>query len=96
MFERLKHKWKVSGWRLLLILITFAVGGSLTGLAGRKIMFWTGIESSLAYIPVYILVVSLLWPISVLLVSIPFGQFRFFLHYLQRLFSKLGKAFNKN
>jgi hypothetical protein len=44
MFKSLQQKWKVSGWRLLLILFTFAIGGSLTGLAGKKLMTVSGIE----------------------------------------------------
>ena len=38
MFERLKKKWKVSGLQLALIIATFAIGGSVTGYAGKKII----------------------------------------------------------
>src|SRR3712207_4664359 len=87
MFKRLQKKWKVSGWRLLLILITFAVGGSLTGLAGRKIM--SAVENAWIYVPVYIIVVTLIWPLMVLLVSIPLGQFFFFRSYLKKMGSRM-------
>lgn len=60
-----------------MILITFAVGGSLTGIAGKKLMSFTGIESPWLFVPVYIIVVTLVWPIMVLAVSIPLGQFPF-------------------
>lgn len=91
MFNRLQQKWKVNGWRLLLILITFALGGSLTGLAGRKVMLLLGINNPWIYVPIYIIIVTLIWPLMVLLVSIPLGQFRFFIEYL----GKMGKRFSK-
>ena len=37
MFKRLQEKWKVSALRVLLIILTFAIGGSLTGYAGRGV-----------------------------------------------------------
>ncbi len=39
---------------------------------------------------VYIIVVTLLWPLAVLLVSIPFGQFRFFIGYLKKMGRRMG------
>jgi len=37
-YERLQQKWKVNGVQLTLILITFAVGGSLTGQVAKWVM----------------------------------------------------------
>ena len=87
MIERLQKKWKVSGWRLLLILITFAIGGSITGYLGKRIISFTGIENLLLYIPVYIIIITVIWPLMVLLISIPLGQFIFFKKYI----GKIGK-----
>jgi hypothetical protein len=36
MFEKLRQKWKVNVLQLVLILCTFAIGGSLTGYAAKK------------------------------------------------------------
>ena len=44
MFQRLQQKWKVNGLQVLLILCTFAIGGSLTGFAGKKLMNLLSIE----------------------------------------------------
>ena len=96
MLDRLQKKWGVSPTRLLLILITFALGGSATGFVGRKIMDLTGIENPWAYIPVYIIVVTLVWPLMVLLVSIPFGQFIFFRKYIAKLFRKISGRSRSN
>ena len=90
MFARLKDKWGVSGWRLALILITFAVGGSLAGFLAKKVMNILELSQDWLYGIVYILVVTLIWPLSVLMVSILFGQFSFFLDYIKRLGSKMG------
>lgn len=90
MFDRLQHKWKVSGPRLALILVTFAVGGSLTGYAGRRLMNFLPIEQNGWWVLVYIILVTLIWPFAVLFVSIPFGQFRFFTAYLKKMGTRMG------
>ena len=73
MFERLQKKWKVSGLKLAIIIITFAIGGSLTGYAGKKIMNLFAIEKGVPWIIIYVLLITIIWPLAVLAVSIPFG-----------------------
>jgi formyltetrahydrofolate-dependent phosphoribosylglycinamide formyltransferase len=90
MFQRLQQKWKVNGLQLLLILCTFAIGGSLTGYIGKKLMNLLSIDQKVLWVVVYIIVVTLLWPLAVLLVSIPFGQFRFFSGYLKKMGRRMG------
>jgi hypothetical protein len=90
MFEKLKQKWKVNMLQLVLILCTFAIGGSLTGFAGKKIMNLLPIGSDWLWAIIYILLVTIIWPMMVLLVSIPFGQFRFFSGYTRKLGEKVG------
>lgn len=90
MFERLKQKWKVNALQLALILCTFAIGGSLTGFAGKKIMNLLSVELDWLWAIIYIILVTIIWPIMVLIVSIPFGQFSFFLNYTKKLGQKLG------
>jgi uncharacterized membrane protein YoaK (UPF0700 family) len=89
MFNNLQKKWKVRGWQLLLILIVFALGGSLTGYIGKKLMSVFEIEILVLYIIIYILIVTLIWPFAVLLVSIPFGQFTFFRKYIAGMGTRL-------
>jgi len=95
MFERLQKKWKVSGLQLALILFTFAIGGSLTGFVGKKIMNLLAIQQDWLWAVVYILLITIIWPMAVLLVSIPFGQFRFFTGYIRRLGEKMGMVRRK-
>lgn len=90
MFDRLQKKWKVSGPQLILILCTFAIGGSLTGFLGKKIMNFLQIELDWLWAILYIILITIIWPMAVLLVSIPFGKFRFFVNYIRKMGGKLG------
>lgn len=91
MFERLKQKWGVNALQLTLILITFAVGGSCCGYLGRLVLNALSIENEFVRIPLYIILVTLLWPVCVLVISIFTGQFPFFRNYLK----KMGRYFTK-
>ena len=86
MFQKLQNKWKVSAARLLLIIATFAIGGSLCGYLGRKLMAYTSLDKGVLWIVFYIILVTLLWPFCVLVISIPLGQFTFFKWYLIKIF----------
>lgn len=90
MFEKLRQKWKVNALQLTLILFTFAIGGSLTGFVAKKIMYLLKIEADWLWAIVYIFLITVIWPMMVILVSIPFGQFRFFSNYTRKLGEKLG------
>jgi len=89
MFEKLKARWKVNGINLLLIITTFALGGSLCGWAGRKLLLLTGLEKGVAWLVLYIILVTLLWPLCVLVISIPLGQFAFFRKYILKIGRKM-------
>lgn len=96
MFKNLQAKWKVNGWQMALILITFAIGGSLTGLTGRKLLALTGMVHSVPYYILHVVVMTLLWPFAVLLVSVPMGQYPFFIKYIRRMLGRLaGKSHAK-
>jgi formyltetrahydrofolate-dependent phosphoribosylglycinamide formyltransferase len=89
MLEKLQQRWKVNGVNLILIIFTFALGGSLCGIAGRKIMEVTSIEKGIIWILAYILLITLLWPLCVILISIPLGQFSFFKKYIHKIWAKI-------
>lgn len=96
MFKRLRKKWKVNGLQLMLILCTFAIGGSATGFAAKKIINALPIGQDWLWAVIYIILVTLLWPLAVLLISIPFGQFRFFSRYIRKLGAKMGLGMQSN
>ena len=90
MLKQLQKKWKVNALQLVLIICTFAIGGSLTGFVGKKIMNELGIGLDWIWAVVYILLITVIWPLAVIIVSIPFGQFSFFLKYIRKIGSKFG------
>ena len=97
MFRKLRDKWGVSALRLFLILCTFAIGGSLSGYAARKLLQVMEVEQGALWVIAYVLLITLLWPLAVLLVSIPFGQLGFFRKYLVRIGKKLfGRKSNRS
>src|SRR5262245_9967908 len=89
MLAGLKKRWKVSGWRFLLILISFAVAGSATGYLAKLLMNFLDIETGWIYVLIYIIAVTLLWPLMVIVVSLLFGQFNFFSNYLSRMSNRI-------
>ena len=75
MFEKLRQKWKVNVFQLVLILCTFAIGGSLTGYVAKKIMNALSIEADWLWAIIYIILVTVIWPAMVLLTSNAIFQF---------------------
>jgi hypothetical protein len=90
MFEGLQKKWKVNSLQLVLILCTFAIGGSATGFVAKKVMNALAIQQDWLWAVVYILLLTIIWPLAVIIVSIPFGQFRFFTAYIKKIGAKMG------
>ena len=95
MLNKLQQKWKVSKGRLLLILVTFATGGSVCGMLGKLILGNFIIEKGILWFVLYIVLITLLWPICVLAISIITGQFTFFKKYLMKMFNRMSGK-NKN
>lgn len=89
MFVRLKEKWKVNWLQFVLIFTTFALGGSLCARAGNWLLSFVLTEKSVLYWLIYVPLITVLWPLCVLMVSIPLGQFRFFSNYLKRIWNKI-------
>ena len=90
MFKKWQNKWKVTGLQLALIIATFALGGSLCGYVGRFILQNTQLEKGALWIFTYILLVTLLWPLCVLIISVPLGQFGFFKKYVGKILSRFN------
>ena len=90
MLKKLQQHWKVNGINLVMIILTFALGGSLCGWAGRKILLFTNIEKGVVWILLYIILITILWPVCVLLISFPFGQFVFFKKYLSKVWNRMS------
>ena len=96
MLKKLQQRWKVNGLNLVLIITTFALGGSLCGYTGRKLLMLTNLEKGFLWFILYILLITLLWPLCVLLISIPLGQFSFFKRYLIKVWGKMSGSSNNS
>lgn len=87
---KLKGKWQVKNiLQVILILCTFALGGSLCAYLGRHIKNEIGLPGGLAGVLISIVLATILWPLCVLLISIPLGQFKFFRKYLVKLGNRM-------
>jgi hypothetical protein len=89
MFKKLKEKWQVSWWRFTFIFITFAIGGSSCAKIASIILQYFISEKDFVYWIIYVPLVTILWPICVIIVSIPLGQFNFFKNYLKKMWLKI-------
>ncbi len=90
MFQKLKDRWKVNTLNLVLIISTFAIGGSLCGKAGARLLELGGLQKNFSYWFIYVLLIMLLWPLFVITVSIPLGQFSFFKNYLLHIWQRIS------
>jgi hypothetical protein len=94
MFVKLKKKWKVeSNTQLFLILCTFAVTGTSTAFISREITSWLGFNDQTWWFWRFLVRASVLvfgYQVIILLVSIVFGQFRFFWNYEKKILVWMG------
>jgi formyltetrahydrofolate-dependent phosphoribosylglycinamide formyltransferase len=90
--KSLQEKWKVGAGQFWLIILTFALGGSLSGRLCSYLLKMVFLEKNWAFWLIYPLFLTILWPFSVIFVSFFTGQFRFFKGYLTRVGSRLFGA----
>lgn len=92
MFKKLKKRWKIrSNFGVLIILIVFAITGSLTVYVRKAIFDLSGITSEthlLIKIPFYIIVLLTVYNILLLVIGSVFGQFRFFWEFEKKFFGR--------
>ena len=93
MFKRLQQKWKVSGTQIFFIICVFAITGTATAFLTKQVTTWLALEvSSIWFLLVKLLVLIFGYQFVIMLVAIPFGQFKFFWNYekkILRWFAKL-------
>ena len=87
--KRLQEKWKLGTGQFWLVILTFALGGSLSGRLCSFLLKLVFLEKNWAFWLVYPLFLTILWPFSVIFVSFFTGQFAFFKGYLSRVGSRL-------
>ena len=93
MFTRLQQKWKVTGWQLCVILVVFAITGTLTAWVSKTITAWLGMDAGTFWLWKLLVRIAVLifgYQAILLLTAFVFGQFAFFLEYEKKILRWLG------
>ncbi len=92
MFERLKKRWNIqNNFQVIIILVVFAITGSLTVYVRKAIFDLIGITAEthlLIKIPFYIIVLLAVYNFLLIVIGSVFGQFRFFWDFEKRFFGR--------
>lgn len=95
--QKLQAKWGLKPLAFWLVILSFALGGSLSGRLCSFLLNMAFSEKNWAFWLFYPLVLTILWPFSVIFVSLFTGQYAFFKGYLGRVGAKLmGASFKAN
>ena len=100
--KKLKDKWNItSNFQLIIILIVFAITGSLSLVVSEPILEILGINSSSMstwlFTPLRLIIVFPIYQLLILAIGFLFGQFNFFWQLEKKMLIKMGfsKFFNK-
>ena len=100
--KKLKDKWNItSNFQLIVILIVFAITGSLSLVLSEPILEILGIKSSSMstwlFTPLRLIIVFPVYQLLILAIGFLFGQFNFFWQLEKKMLIKMGfsKFFNK-
>lgn len=93
--EKLKKHWNItSNSQLTLILLVFAVNGSLSGIITKPFLSFVGFNQGsvhvLIYWVVYFIIISFIYFSLLIIVSKIFGQHTFFKEFAKKSLSPLG------
>lgn len=95
--EKLKQRWGItSNFRLVIILIVFAITGSLSAYLSKPFMEWIGITKEslgLLYLPIRLIAILPVYKVLLLVVGGLFGEFSFFWKFEKKMFKAMGLGF---
>lgn len=96
--KKLKERWGItSNIQIILILIVFAINGSLSAWLAKPAMELIGLykESTNGFIywPLRILIIFPVYQLTLPIVGFIFGQFKFFWNFEKKFLSKIGFGF---
>ena len=94
-FENLKTKWNIkSNFSLVIILIVFAITGSLSLVVSDPILRLIGLEkdtmSPWLFTPLRLLIVFPVYQVLILIIGAAFGQFNFYWNFVKKMLSRMG------
>ena len=96
--EKLKERWGIeSNLQVVLILIVFAINGSFAAWVAKPITEFIGISSEnmslWIYVPFRILLIFPIYQLTLPIVGLVFGQFKFFWNFEKKMLSRIGLGF---
>ena len=99
--NKLKLKWGIeSNFQIILILIVFAITGSLSLVVSDPILQFIGLSKDSVnpwiFTPLRLIIVFPVYQVLILIVGFLFGQFKFFWQFEKKMLIKMGlsKYFN--
>ncbi len=96
--KKLKDRWGITTfYQLLLIIIIFAINGSLSARISNYLLTFIGINDAnthwLIYYIILIILVLPIYPFLLMGFGYLFGQSKFFFPFGKRMLSKIGLGF---
>lgn len=97
---RLKERWGItSNFQIILILIVFAINGSFAAWVASPVTAFFGLDkettNGFIYWPLRILLVFPIYQLTLPIVGLVFGQFKFFWDFELKMFRAMGRVFRK-
>ena len=91
MLNKLKQHWEVQTKELILILLTFAITGTLTAWLSKKVAEWLFLDKyGFAWWISKIVVLLFGYQVIILIVGFCFGMFSFFWKYEKKILARFG------
>lgn len=96
--EKLKKRWGIkSNFQIFLILIVFAINGSFAAWVAKPITNFIGLSQEtlhpFIFWPIRILLIFPIYQLTLPIVGLVFGQFKFFWNFEKKFLSRIGLGF---
>lgn len=96
--EKLKERWGItSNFQIVLILIVFALNGSLSAWVAEPVTGFIGLDkettNGFIYWPLRIILIFPIYQLTLPVIGFLFGQFRFFWNFEKKFLIKMGFGF---
>ena len=96
--EKLKKRWGIkSNFQIFLILVVFAINGSFAAWVAKPITNFIGLSQEtlhpFIFWPIRILLIFPIYQLTLPIVGLVFGQFKFFWNFEKKFLSRIGLGF---
>ncbi len=96
--EKLKKRWGIkSNFQIFLILVVFAINGSFAAWVAKPITNFIGLSEEtlhpFIFWPIRILLIFPIYQLTLPIVGLVFGQFKFFWNFEKKFLSRIGLGF---